>query len=498
MRRRNALPGPSLSLDDARRLRARESLYWFVREAWPILYPNRYVDNWHIRDLCDEVQALVLRQTDWQNLVINVPPGSAKSTILLCVLPWMWLRNPRYTALYVSGAANISLRDSMRARKIVLSAWYRGFGHAWTLAKDQNAKGWWRNTVGGERQALTIGSSLTGQRVDDLFVDDPNDAKDVTELKLQAVEDAYTLSLDDRLVDLATGRRCLIQQRTHTKDLTGVLMEREPDGWRHVVIRQEYELDDPQRRPMDPRAQPGELYFPARFPRRVVEREKVQKGSIGYSGQHQQRPVPPGGGTFRVECIEIVQMAPAGLRRCRGWDFAWSQDRGDYTVGALLGMEKETGTVYIIGIFRKQVRDPLPLVEGLAKGDGLPVFVHYPKDPGAGSHVADAVAKRLRGFRYRATRPPTDRSKEDTWIPFASYIEAGMVKMVAGEWNQAFLDELVIAPRGAHDDQIDACVMAFSHLTSGNTGAGVIATGDLDKAPLDDQFSIDPSWEIMD
>ena len=34
--------------------------------------------------------------------------------------------------------------------------------------------------------------------------------------------------------------------------------------------------------------------------------------------------------------------------------------------------------------------------------------------------------------------------------------EAGDVTLVAGAWNDAFLDEAELFPDGAHDDQIDA------------------------------------------
>jgi len=47
---------------------------------------------------------------------------------------------------------------------------------------------------------------------------------------------------------------------------------------------------------------------------------------------------------------------------------------------------------------------------------------------------------------------------------FAARCEAGNVKLVRGPWNAAFLDELCVAPSGAHDDQIDAAALAFNKL----------------------------------
>ena len=49
--------------------------------------------------------------------------------------------------------------------------------------------------------------------------------------------------------------------------------------------------------------------------------------------------------------------------------------------------------------------------------------------------------------------------------PFAAPCEAGNVKLVKGEWNDAFLSEMTSFPSGAHDDQVDAASGAFRELT---------------------------------
>jgi hypothetical protein len=50
-----------------------------------------------------------------------------------------------------------------------------------------------------------------------------------------------------------------------------------------------------------------------------------------------------------------------------------------------------------------------------------------------------------------------------TLDPFAAQCEHGFVKLVAGDWNQAFVDELCAFPNGAHDDCF-GCVSG-SHAT---------------------------------
>jgi predicted phage terminase large subunit-like protein len=43
----------------------------------------------------------------------------------------------------------------------------------------------------------------------------------------------------------------------------------------------------------------------------------------------------------------------------------------------------------------------------------------------------------------------------------AAQCEHGLVKLVEGSWNQAFIDELCAFPNGVHDDQVDASSAAF-------------------------------------
>ena len=41
-------------------------------------------------------------------------------------------------------------------------------------------------------------------------------------------------------------------------------------------------------------------------------------------------------------------------------------------------------------------------------------------------------------------------------IPLPRNASMAIVKLVGGDWNQAFVDELCAFPSGAHDDQVDA------------------------------------------
>ena len=459
----------SKALDELLRELARRSLYEFLKQAWHVIDPGvPYEDNWHIKAICDYFQDLVEGRLPTQNLVANVPPGSGKSTIMgVCLTPWMWLRKPSWSALFLSGAESICMRDSMKMRNLAESEWYQAFKPGWRFSRDQNSKGWIKNTAGGGRQAMTIGSRITGQRVMDIFIDDPNDAKDVSDAKLDAVSDAYFISISNRLADPRTGHRGLIQQRVHERDLTGEILRRDPDAWTHLVIRQKYELDDPDRCPADPRTKAGELMFPSRFTEKVVESERKTLMDIGFEGQHQQRPIPKTGGIFEVDKIQVVGFAPACTTICRGWDVGATLGGGDPTAGVKLGITKDK-EIIILDVVREHTDRPRRLVKATAELDGASdCYISYPQDPGQAGK--DQVRSMTSDFsEYMIKFSPESGPKLTRAEPFASQVNGCNVKMVRGPWNAAYISELRTFPRGIHDDQVDASSRAYAHISKYN------------------------------
>jgi nitroreductase len=107
-------------------------------------------------------------------------------------------------------------------------------------------------------------------------------------------------SMSTRLNDPSNGHKIVIQQRLHEADLTGVLLT--TDGYELLCLPAEFE---PDRRCqtsigwIDPRTNAGELLWPQKVGRAVLEDLKTTLGSYRYAGQYQQRPAPAGGGCLR-------------------------------------------------------------------------------------------------------------------------------------------------------------------------------------------------------
>ena len=486
-------------IDGARREQAKRSFREFCRQAWehiPGEGDTPLIWNWHMDIFCDELESLVRGKAPKRNLIINVPPGSGKSSFVSVMLPaWVWLWWPEWTALFISGAEDVSMRDSMKCRGLMVSEWYKGFWCPWKMAADQDAKGWFRNTKGGERQATTIGSKGTGKRVHGTFYDDPNDTKDTSDTKLLAVIDSYRLRFRNRLKNMRTGTRVVIQQRTHMKDLTGWILDHDGEAWSRICIRQEFEVGDPDAHPKDPRTEAGQLFFPERDDRAVVESEKLNLQVVGFAGQHQQRPIPAEGSLFKPGRIQIEEIAPEGLRMCRGWDAGASEGKGDYTVGGLVGVDRE-GSYWIVDVSRKQTGEPRAMAKQVAALDGRAVPISWPQDPGqAGKDQAQSMVKDFAGWIFRTS--PETGPKRTRWEPFAAQVNGGNVKMVRAPWNAALLEEMQTDGQ-VHDDQLDALARAFAEVALG-VRSGVIDMTDLEKpaANVDSDWQVDPGWEIQ-
>src|SRR5690606_22744922 len=68
----------------------KRSLATFVREAWDVLEPGTpYVHGWHVEAICEHLEAVTRGEIN--RLLINVPPGTMKSTLTSVFWPaWEW------------------------------------------------------------------------------------------------------------------------------------------------------------------------------------------------------------------------------------------------------------------------------------------------------------------------------------------------------------------------------------------------------------------------
>ena len=107
-----------------------------------------------------------------RNLIINVPPGHAKSLLTAVFWPaWTWIDHPDSRWLFSSYREPLATRDSVKCRRLIESDWYQQrWGDRYQMAGDQNQKHRFENDRTGYRVVVPM-SAGTGERGDYVVVD---------------------------------------------------------------------------------------------------------------------------------------------------------------------------------------------------------------------------------------------------------------------------------------------------------------------------------------
>lgn len=458
---------------DADQIRERcKTLAGFVREAWKVLEPaTPLVWNWHLDAMCAHLEAITWGQME-PRLVVNVPPGSSKSTI--CSIMWQaWEWGPcgLSSMRYLSTSFELGnvTRDTRKTRDLILSEWFQTL---WPMPLPRAGETSFANEHTGTREGVAF-ASLTAKRGDRLVIDDPHSLDGAeSEVERDKATRRFIEGGQNRLNDQTKSAIVIVMQRLHERDLTGVVLSRDL-GFVHLMIPMEFE---PSRATVtaigwkDPRSYDGELMDPKRMPRLAVDRLK-DGNEYAYAGQYQQRPAPREGGIIKADKIEIVELAPAGGRTVSGWDLAASKgDKSPYTVR--VKMKRVDGNYYILHVDRRRTNptEQRKMVGDVVAADHVEnpaTFQSLPKDPGqAGKTQAWDFADQLAGYVFEVT--PEQGDKETRALPFAAQVGAGRVFMVKGDWNEPYKDELRGFPTGQYKDQVDATSRAFMVLVRGD------------------------------
>lgn len=185
-----------------------------------------------------------------------------------------------------------------------------------------------------------------------------------------------------------------------------------------------------------------------------------------------------GSGYFRREWVEVVDAPPVlTTGRVRSWDLAASVPSEtnrdpDWTAGVKLSRGKN-GYYYVEHVerFRKLSDGVISAIKKVGHDDD-PEYcqITIPKDPGAGGKAANMFYVRELaedGLPVKSIPISGHTGKISRFKPFATVAEAGLVKVVRGDWNEAWFTELELfeGERNQKDDQVDATADGFNHLS---------------------------------
>ena len=472
--------------DELDKTAAEASLHAFIVQMWEFMDSSTFKDNWHIRVICEHLEKVA--NGEIKRLLINIPPRHQKSLSVSVAWPaWMWLRDPGRKFLFASYAHELSVRDSVNCRNVIQSPLYQErWGDRFRLQDDQNTKARFDNDHRGRRLATSVGGTLTGEGGDIIVIDDPMSADGARSgTARQHTIDWWREVVATRLNDPDNGAFVIIMQRLHQADLTGYLLDNEPDTWTHLCLPARYEADHPHAWTGDPRREGGELdhrshdglLWPGQFTEKAQAALEKSMGAYAVAGQQQQRPAPREGGMFQRAWFEFEDGVPDNARRLRYWDLAATAPKGgsdpDWTVGLLMAEHHGVFWIADVARFRGTALDVEKRMKQTAEMDGRQTPVYIEEEGGAsGKIVIDHYQRQvLPGFAVYGNRPAA--AKAVRAAPLAAASESGNVRLVRARWNPEFLAEVegAFGNGGAHDDQIDAAAAAHALLTQGKGGS---------------------------
>ena len=448
----------------------------FIKNSWQTIEPGRdFHDNWHIDAISEHLQAVV--DGDIKRLIINIPPRHMKSISVAVALPaWTWSKCPEKRFLFASYAGSLSIRDSVKCRRLIDSRWYKEyFGDSFELTTDQNQKQRFENNKTGYRIATSVDGALTGEGGDIIVIDDPHNVREAESSTVrEGVLEWWDQAMQTRLNDPKTGAFVIIMQRVHENDLTGHILANENDEWDHLCLPARYEIGHPSPTKSklyftDPRTKEGDLLWPERIDEKTLQNLEKSLGSYASAGQLQQRPMPKGGGILKSEWWVPWENShlPEIEYVLQSYDTAFStKEKTSYSARTTWGVFRKDGQINALVLEMWYDRVTYPELRRIAQDayeDYEPDAVLIEKKASGQSLLQDL---RMAGVPVIEYLP--DRDKEARAHASSALLEDGRIYFPSNKkWSKDLIDICAAFPAGDNDDIVDTCTQAWLRLRKG-------------------------------
>jgi len=515
-----------------------DDLYTFLKAGWQHIDSVPFTDGWPIQAVAEHLQAVA--DGDIRRLIINIPPRCSKSSLTSVAFPaWVWAQpwltptsGPGVQFLHASYAQQLSLRDSVKCRRLIESPWYQArWGDRFKLTGDQNTKTRFDNDKNGSRLSTSVGSALTGEGGSIIVVDDPNAAQEAfSEATIMSTIEWWDSALSTRLNDPKTGAFIVIQQRLSEQDLTGHILSKDVGEWTHLCLPMRYEWQrhsytsigwhdprgltddgtplievtgDGERIPISPEAQveledrEGALLWPERFGEPEVAVLERQLGPWASAGQLQQRPEPKGGGIIKREWWQPWDSSiyPNMELIIACLDTAYTtkteNDPSALTIWGVFSGDVVAQNVKVLGGDERSFAESHPRVMLMYAWQGryelhdlvsrvsdscrkFKVDTLLIENKAAGHSVAQEI-RRLYGFERFGVHlfDPKGQDKVARLYSVQHLFAENMIFAPNKQWAEMVIAQVGQFPKGKHDDLVDTVSMAMRHLRD----TGVLVRG---------------------
>lgn len=258
----------------------------------------------HIITICRGLTCGARLEIPENRLIINVPPGHGKSTLLCMWVAWCLASYPDSRFLYISYSKVLAAKHTETIKRIVSLPHYKYLFDV-KIRHDSKAKDSWQTTDGGSVSAHGSSGSITGfdaglpgldRFSGALIMDDMHKPDEVhSDTIRQSVIKNYSETIQQRCRGVNVPM-IGIGQRLHEDDLWQYLLDgKDGHAWKSVILKS---IDDA-----------GNALYPEAFPLDMLLTR--QKNDIYvFASQHQQNPQPAGGALFKPKDFVILPEEP--------------------------------------------------------------------------------------------------------------------------------------------------------------------------------------------
>ena len=467
-------------LNKARAELCKRDFFEFVRYFWDTIIPEKPVYNWHIPYLCKELQQIgervKQRLPKEHDLLINIPPGTTKTTICVIMYPaWIWTIDPTQRILTTSYSASLAHKSSVKAKDIIKSKKYKALYPKVEIRTDIDNKEHYQNTKGGERMSFGLGGSILGSHAHQIIVDDPLNIK---EAQSDQIRDKTNENFDSvtstRKVDKKLTPVITIMQRLHEDDTAGHILSQDTNV-KHINLPA---MDNGKIMPkfLKTKYKDG-LLDPVRLDNEILSEMKKKLGSYGFAGQMMQEPAPSDGGLIKKDWFVYNTMDEL-ITKSQGKELIWN-----YEVDGAFTSKKENAQSAILAWCMYENQMYIREVTGV--WEEMPDFINTLKSFVARNGYTNSskinieakatglpiihTLRRTTGLNVVEDKIKNKGAANDkismvhSSIPF---IESRKVVLIKGDWNESFVLQCATFPNSKLKDKVDCLVAAIHKVTT--------------------------------
>ena len=444
----------------------RNDLASFTERAFQTVNPHTpFLPNWHHQAIAHHLE--LCRHGDINRLIITMPPRNGKSHCTsVSFTAFLLGHDPAARIINATYGHELTADFARQFRILVNSPWYRQIFPTMRVTKDTEVE--FITSLGGYRFGTSVGGTLTGRGGNFIIIDDPMKPEEaMSKSERDRAIGWFKGTLSTRLDDKRKGVIILVMQRLHEEDLVGHLLETEGARWTHLDLPASAEEDETISIGPDQvhRRSLGEVLHPEREPREILDEQKVRMGSMAFSAQYQQRPVPAEGNLVKRAWFQTYNVLPERRppdRIVQSWDMAAKAGQlNDFSVCTTWLVHNKD--CYLVDVCRRRLDYPdlkKQVIDLATRYQADPVLI---EDAGHGTPLIQDLRK---GEKVRPIPIKPKGDKITRMSAESAKIEAGQVWLPhLAPWLQDFLAEMLAFPGGRYDDQVDSVSQFLGWIT---------------------------------